>query len=122
MVNNIPDGIPEDTAAHIREAIFDVPDTTGLTEVQKIMIYDLYAKASRSVFYLWVGAMGICLALMVFIKDKGLVRNEDKPVEVGASMQMSGDESVSPQPRQEDEHTVIQEKKANQGDKIEARV
>ena len=116
LVNHIPEDIPENVAMQIQEAIFDVPNTTGLTEAQKIMVYDLYAKAARSVFYLWVGAMGLCLALMIFIKDKGLVRKEDQQIEVAESMQISRDESVSDGIPQGAEPATIQEKANSKGD------
>ena len=75
----MPEGVPEHLAQRIKATIFEVPDTAGLTEAQKILVHDLYVRASMSVFYLWLGAMAVCLGLMVFIKDKGLVRNEEEP-------------------------------------------
>lgn len=62
----------------MRELIFELPDLSNLYPAQRIAVLDCYVAASRSVFYMWVGAMSGCLALMVFIKDKGLSRKEEK--------------------------------------------
>jgi len=83
IVHQIPVGIPDQLARRIQEVVFEVPDLAGLSEEQKGLVLDLYARAARSVFYLWFGAMAVCLGLMFFIKDKGLTRNDEK--ESGAS-------------------------------------
>ncbi len=77
IVNEMPAGIPDSVTSHIKAAIFEVPDMTGLTDEQRIIVLELYVTAAMSVFYLWCGAMVVCLGLMVFIKDKGLARNEE---------------------------------------------
>ncbi|KAK4446636.1 MFS general substrate transporter [Podospora aff. communis PSN243] len=88
IVNKMPDGIPEELGRRIREAVFEVPDMTGLGDGQKDLVLDLYAQAAKSVFYLWFAAMAVCLGLMVFIKDKGLTRND------GPEQKASGASSV----------------------------
>ncbi|KAF1809991.1 MFS general substrate transporter [Eremomyces bilateralis CBS 781.70] len=78
LVSNIPMSIPVDMAESIKQSVFEMPDISGLPEDQKIHVLNAYVAAARSVFYLWAGAMGCCLALMVFIRDKGLKRVEEK--------------------------------------------
>ncbi|KAI3396633.1 hypothetical protein diail_11888 [Diaporthe ilicicola] len=69
--------IPGYIVDEIRSSIFSLPDISGLTDDQKVLILDTYSKASRSVFYFWAGCIGFCLLLMIFIKDKGLQRKEE---------------------------------------------
>jgi hypothetical protein len=87
LTANISDDVPSDMAAKIRESIFEMPDISNLTKAQGISVRDTYVAAIRSVFYLWAGAMGINLVLMVFIRDKGLQRkeNEDKEAQLPKS-------------------------------------
>lgn len=42
------------------------------------MVLDTYVEASRSVFYFWVGSVGLAWLLMWAIKDKGLQRKEER--------------------------------------------
>ncbi|KAK0652605.1 major facilitator superfamily domain-containing protein [Cercophora newfieldiana] len=94
IVNQMPKGIPDQLAHRIREAVFEVPDLAGLTGGEKDLVLDLYARAAKSVFYLWFGAMAVCLGLMVFIKDRGLRRNEEAgQKESGASSVVDSGES-----------------------------
>lgn len=79
LTSNIPTGIPAETAQEMRDLIIQLPDMSGLTETQQSMVLDAYMVASKSVFYLWAGAMACCLLLMVFIKDKGLKRETEPP-------------------------------------------
>lgn len=37
-----------------------------------------YMDASKGVFYVWVPIMAVCLELCLLIKDKGLIRPEEK--------------------------------------------
>lgn len=78
LVSNIPASIPKSLAESIERSVFEMPDISDLPRDQQIEVLDAYVKAARSVFYLWAGAMGCCLALMVFIRDKGLKRNDEK--------------------------------------------
>jgi hypothetical protein len=82
LSRHLPDDIPASLADHIRDTVFEVPDVAGLSQDQQMGVFEAYATAMRSVFYLWIGAMACCLLLMLFIKDKGLQRKEEKP-EVG---------------------------------------
>lgn len=76
--------------------MFSVPDKTGLSDTQKDVVLDTYAKASRSVFYLWVGCIGIAWLLMFLIKDKGLQRKEEKA---------AAEQKAETQGRREDEES-----------------
>jgi hypothetical protein len=78
LVSNLSSDIPAAIAEDMRNNIFELPDISGITQEQQILVLDSYVLAARSVFYLWMGAMSCCLLLMVFIKDKGLVRQEEK--------------------------------------------
>lgn len=73
-----PPTIPHDVADQIKSAVFSVPNLTGLSEEQKDMVLDTYVEASRSVFYFWVGCIGLAWLLMWLIKDKGLQRKEER--------------------------------------------
>lgn len=70
--------IPQTLADQIKASVFSVPDLTGLSEEQKILVLDTYVDASRSVFYFWLGCIGLAWLLMWFIKDEGLKRKEEK--------------------------------------------
>lgn len=61
----------------MKSSIFVIPDVSDLSDRQKNLLFDAYVDAARSVFYMWAGAMGLCLLLMVFVNDKGLTRNEE---------------------------------------------
>lgn len=67
-----------------------------MSDTQKDVVLDTYAKASRSVFYLWVGCIGIAWLLMFLIKDKGLQRKEEKA---------AAEQKAETQGRREDEES-----------------
>lgn len=100
--------VPADIADEIKSSVFSMPDISGLTEEQRIIILDTYTRASRSVFYFWEGCMGLCWLLMFFIKDKGLQRKEEtqgntasvsrREDEESGSVTVSGDEGVPARP------------------------
>lgn len=74
---NSASAVPTDVADEIKSSVFSMPDISGLTDEQKIIVLDTYTMASRSVFYFWEGCMGLCWLLMFFIKDRGLQRKEE---------------------------------------------
>jgi hypothetical protein len=80
LVRHLPTEIPSELARKIRSSIFDAPDTSTLSAALEASVMEAYVAASRSVFYIWVGAMGCCLLLTFLIKDKGLVRTEEEVV------------------------------------------
>ncbi|KUI57824.1 hypothetical protein VP1G_05190 [Cytospora mali] len=98
LVNRLPSppAIPQDVMDKIKSSVFSVPDLTGLNEDQENMILDTYVKASRSVFYFWVGCIGLCWLLMWFIKDKGLQRKEER---------VEAEQDTKNQERREDEES-----------------
>ena len=61
----------------IRKSIFSSPDLSGLSDFDRNTVLDAYMMAARGVFILWSSCIGTCLLLMVFVKDKGLKRNEN---------------------------------------------
>ncbi|KAJ0104055.1 hypothetical protein J7T55_006981 [Diaporthe amygdali] len=87
--------IPSDIADEIKSSIFSTPNMSGLMEEQRVIILDLYSRAARSVFYFWVGCIGLCWVLMFFIKDKGLQRKEEKQEITAATDQVLDEESGS---------------------------
>ncbi|KAI1502544.1 major facilitator superfamily domain-containing protein [Biscogniauxia marginata] len=78
LVDKITDVIPADVAQKMRRSIFTMPEISNLTGTQQVAVLNVYAQASRTVSYLWVGAITVCLALMIFIKDQGLERKDEK--------------------------------------------
>lgn len=78
LVSHISTGIPTAIATNMKSSIFVIPDVSGLSDSQKNLVFDAYVDAARSVFYMWAGAMGLCLLLMVFVSDKDLTRDEEK--------------------------------------------
>ncbi|KAK7741839.1 hypothetical protein SLS53_004904 [Cytospora paraplurivora] len=98
LVDQLPSAptIPQPIADKIKASVFSVPDLTGLNETQKDVILDTYVKASRSVFYFWVGCIGIAWLLMFLIKDKGLQRKEER---------VAAERKAETQGRREDEES-----------------
>lgn len=80
LIKKLPSSptIPQAVADQVKASVFSVPDLTGLDEEQKILVLDTYVAASRSVFYFWLGCIGLAWMLMWFIKDKGLKRKEER--------------------------------------------
>ncbi|KAL2282216.1 hypothetical protein FJTKL_11042 [Diaporthe vaccinii] len=101
---NSVSGVPADVVNEIKSSVFSMPEISGLTEEQRIIVLDTYTEASRSVFYFWEGCMGLCWLLMFFIKDKGLQRKEEtqgntvtasrREDEESGSITVSGDEGA----------------------------
>lgn len=73
-----PPSLPTTTYDSIISSVFSVPDLTGLSKEQKNTILDVYTAASQSVFYFWLGCIGLGWLLIFFIKDKGLQRKEER--------------------------------------------
>lgn len=83
--------LPESMKSSILASILRVPDLSSLTTPQRNEVLDSYMKASKGVFYVWVPLMGLCLALCLLIKDRGLTRPEEKPQLPEASGSETGD-------------------------------
>lgn len=101
-----PPAIPANVANKIKASVFSVPDLSGLSEEQKNMILDTYTLASRSVFYFWVGCIAICWLLMVFIKDKGLQRKEEREMVEPAP-------APEPEPEPKADRQILDEEKGH---------
>jgi hypothetical protein len=86
LLESLPASLPQTISNEIRKSIFDMPNIDDLSADQQQDVKNAYVKAARSVFYLWVGAMGMCLLLMLLVKDRGLNRQEEpKPQAVDDS-------------------------------------
>ncbi len=82
LLASLPAGLPESVRASIDAAIFAVPDMSGVNDASlRNGVYAAYGHAFRDISILWASAMGVCLVLMVLIKDKGLARNHEKKEE-----------------------------------------
>lgn len=98
LIKNIPSDTSAEMAQQMSDSIFHMPDISQLSQTQQLGVRDAYVTASRHVFYLWVGAISICLLLMVFIKDKGLNRDgvTEKTVQTsGATSELRADDPQS---------------------------
>lgn len=78
LLGRLPKGLPPDVSQRVQDSIFNVPDISQLDAEQRTGVLDAYMTASKAVFYLWSGTMGCCLFLMVFVRDRGLTRTEEK--------------------------------------------
>ncbi|CAK7239595.1 MAG: hypothetical protein STHCBS139747_001026 [Sporothrix thermara] len=79
LLSSLPAALPASVRTSIQDAVFAVPDLTGVADVAlREGVIEAYAHAFRNISILWAAAMGTCLLLMVFIKDKGLARKVDE--------------------------------------------
>ncbi|KAI5240845.1 putative major facilitator superfamily transporter [Aureobasidium subglaciale] len=62
---------------YIADSTFAVPDLNTVSAADRRSINTAYANASRTVFIFCVATIGVAFALTIFIKDKGLKREED---------------------------------------------
>jgi len=102
LQRNIPNTTPRHIKDAIKESIFRAPDLSSLSKVDRDGVLDAYMSAARGVFILWACCIGACLILMIFVKDKGLKRSEEKKDDdeqsdegVTVSERQSGDEPGS---------------------------
>ncbi|KAF4126881.1 transporter [Geosmithia morbida] len=72
--------LPRDVQERILGQVLSVQETSGLSPDETDTILRAYTVGCRSVFTMWVALMATCLALCVFIRDRGLSR-PDEPVE-----------------------------------------
>jgi hypothetical protein len=77
LQQNPPATLPVTIVSAIRKSIFSVSDLSGLSDFDRNAVLDAYMTAARGVFILWAYCIGTCFLLMVFVKDKGLKRNEN---------------------------------------------
>lgn len=64
--------------AYVANSTFAAPDLSTFSAADSVVIKDAYNDASRAVFIWCVPLIGICFALCVLIKDRGLVRKEER--------------------------------------------
>ncbi|KAF2180016.1 MFS general substrate transporter [Zopfia rhizophila CBS 207.26] len=74
----LPAQLPSSIAEAVRKSTFATPDLSMLDAANRHHVLNAYTSASRSVFIMWVVVMGSCLVLMIFVKDKGLQREEER--------------------------------------------
>lgn len=120
LVDKLPSSptIPQEVVDRIKSSVFSAPDLTGLTGEQANTVLDTYVEASRSVFYFWVGSIGLAWLLMWAIKDKGLQRKEERieAEQKAETQERRGDEeSGSATVSGDEEGPTRDEKTATQG-------
>ncbi|RDL37184.1 putative mfs transporter protein [Venustampulla echinocandica] len=77
-IHEVSTPIPSGYMSQVLASILHVPDMSSLSGTQKGEVLDAYMKASRGVFIVWLPIMAVCLGMCVFIKDRGLMRPEEK--------------------------------------------
>lgn len=95
---HLPSRLPSDLASQLKDSVFATPKLVDLDPSTRADILQAYASASRGVFTMWVAVIGCCLVLMVFVKDKGLQRQEEKTTQqndIGVSETNANEEQVS---------------------------
>ncbi|ORY18325.1 major facilitator superfamily domain-containing protein [Clohesyomyces aquaticus] len=75
---HLPSHLPQAVQDAVHRSTFATPDLTKLDNATRDHVLDAYASASKTVSIFFVSGIGGCLALMVFIKDRGLQRQEEK--------------------------------------------
>jgi len=70
--------IPASTPHVIFRSIFATPKWSLLSDADRLSVLDAYMKACKGIFYFWAGVMGFWLCLIVFVKDKGLKRKDER--------------------------------------------
>lgn len=103
--SHLPSHLPTSLQDAVHSSTFATPSLTGLDITSRDHILDAYSAASRSVFILWTAMIGCCLVLTIFVKDRGLQREEEQVeanVEAGTEASTSeekynGQQQVAPQ-------------------------
>jgi hypothetical protein len=78
LANVLRSSLPEHLS-YVANSTFAAPDLSIFGLQDRDAITSAYASASRAVFIFCCPLNAICLALCVFIKDHGLMREEDTP-------------------------------------------
>jgi MFS family permease len=78
LANVLRSSLPEHLS-YVANSTFAAPDLSTFDLQDRDAIVSAYASASRAVFIFCCPLNAICLALCVFIKDHGLMREEDTP-------------------------------------------
>lgn len=78
LANVLRGSLPEHLS-YVANSTFAAPDLSTFSIQDQNAIASAYASASRAVFIFCAPLNALCLALCVFIKDHGLIREEDSP-------------------------------------------
>lgn len=78
LANVLRGSLPEHLS-YVANSTFAAPNLTTFDVADQAAIANAYASASRAVFIFCAPLNALCLALCVFIKDHGLIREEDTP-------------------------------------------
>lgn len=78
LANILRSSLPE-RLSYVANSTFAAPDLSTFDEADQTAIANAYASASRAVFIFCTPLTGVCLALCLFVKDHGLIREEDTP-------------------------------------------
>jgi len=62
---------------NLSHSVYSKPDYSLYSVADQNLILDAYEKASHAVFILYAPVAGICLLLCIFVKDRGLQRQEE---------------------------------------------
>lgn len=79
ILANVLRGSLPDHLSYVANSTFAAPDLSTFDVQDQEAIASAYASASRAVFIFCAPLNAICLALCVFIRDHGLMRDEDSP-------------------------------------------
>jgi hypothetical protein len=78
LANVLRGSLPEHLS-YVANSTFAAPDLSTFNLQDQDAIASAYASASRAVFIFCAPLNALCLALCVFVKDHGLIREEDSP-------------------------------------------
>lgn len=78
LANVLRSSLP-DHLSYVANSTFAAPDLSTFDVQDQDAIANAYASASRAVFIFCAPLNALCLALCIFIKDQGLIREEDTP-------------------------------------------
>ncbi|KAF2436633.1 putative MFS transporter [Tothia fuscella] len=73
LAKELPEGFE-----YLAKTTYAKPDYGAFSKEEGERILDAYAKASRAVFVFLAPCAGVCLATCVFVRDRGLTREEDE--------------------------------------------
>jgi hypothetical protein len=78
LANVLRGSLPEHLS-YVANSTFAAPDLSTFNVQDQDAIASAYASASRAVFIFCAPLNALCLVLCVFVRDRGLIREEDSP-------------------------------------------
>lgn len=93
LANVLKGSLPERLSS-IADSTFAVPNLSDYSAADAEIIVNAYADASRAVFIFCCPVAGIAFLLTSFIKDRGLVRKEEKEAALAENQAESSKEDV----------------------------